>query len=219
MTTFAERLTIALEVRNIKAADLARNTGINEGAISQYKKGAYKAKQVTLDKLAKALNVAIPWLMGVDEPPFDVIRPYGYKTVALAPREKGVRIPVLGRIVAGIPIEATQEILGYEEITKKQAATGDYFALSVKGTSMTPNIEEGDVVIVRKQEDVDSGDTAIVLVNGSEATVKKVQKSNAGITLIGYNTTVYEPHFYCREDVKSLPVQIIGKVVELRRKL
>lgn len=218
MATFSERLNIALENRKMKAADLARITGINEGAISQYRKGAYKAKQPALDKLAKALNVAIPWIMGVEEQPFDVIRPYGYKPPKHTPG-KAVRIPILGRIVAGVPIEATEDILDYEEITEQQSKTGDYFALKVKGDSMTPQIADGDIVIVRKQDDIESGDTAIVLVNGNEATVKKVQKSAAGITLIGYNTSVYEPHFYCREEVMSLPVQVIGKVVEMRRKL
>ena len=79
MATFSERLNLALQIRDIKPAELSRLAKINEGAISQYRKGAYKAKQEALDRIAKVLNVSIPWLMGVDEKPFDVIRPYGFK--------------------------------------------------------------------------------------------------------------------------------------------
>lgn len=131
---------------------------------------------------------------------------------------RGVRIPVIGRVVAGIPIEAVEEILDYEEITPELAATGEFFALKIRGHSMEPRMMEGDVVIVRKQEDVESGDVAIVLVNGNEATVKRVKKQEEGITLIATNTSVYEPHFYSNKEIKSLPVQILGKVVELRGK-
>ena len=84
---------------------------------------------------------------------------------------------------------------------------------------MEPRMLDGDVVIVRRQDDVDSGDVAIVLVNGNEATVKRIKKQEDGITLIATNTCVYEPHFYSNKEIQSLPVQILGKVVELRGKL
>ena len=84
---------------------------------------------------------------------------------------------------------------------------------------MEPRMLDGDVVIVRRQDDVDSGDVAIVLVNGNEATVKRIKKQEDGITLIATNTSVYEPHFYSNKEIQSLPVQILGKVVELRGKL
>ena len=132
---------------------------------------------------------------------------------------KGVQIPVLGRVVAGVPLEAVEEILDYEEITPELAATGEFFALQIRGRSMEPRMLEGDVVIVRRQSDVDSGDIAIVLVNGDEATVKRVSKSDRGIPLIATNPNVYEPHFYSSEEINDLPVQILGKVVELRGKL
>ena len=134
-------------------------------------------------------------------------------------KEKGVRIPVLGRVVAGIPIEAIEEVIDWEEIPQKMAATGKFFALRVCGHSMEPTILEGDVVIVRQQEDVDSGDIAIVLVNGDEATVKRVKKQKDGITLIATNTSVYEPHFYSNQEIHDLPVRVVGKVEELRRKM
>jgi repressor LexA len=135
------------------------------------------------------------------------------------PRPIAVRIPVVGRVRAGIPIETAEEIIGWEEITQKLAAEGEYFALRVNGDSMAPRILDGDIVIVKKQKCCDDGDIAIVLVNGSDATVKQVRKSEQGITLIGFNPTVYAPHFYTAQDVEALPVEIIGKVVELRGKM
>lgn len=134
------------------------------------------------------------------------------------PHRKGVKIPVLGRVVAGVPVDAVEEILDYEEITPELATTGDFFALQIRGRSMEPRMLDGDVVIVRRQNDVDSGDTAIVLVNGDDATVKRISKSDKGISLIATNPNVYEPHFYTNEEIESLPVQILGKVIELRGK-
>ena len=81
---------------------------------------------------------------------------------------------------------------------------------------MEPKLLEGDIVIVRKQNDVDNGDTAIVLVNGDEATVKQIKKTDTGIMLVGLNVEVYQPHFYTNKEIEQLPVQIIGKVIESR---
>lgn len=131
---------------------------------------------------------------------------------------RGVRIPVLGRVVAGIPLEAITDIIDYEEIPAQMAKGGTYFALQVKGRSMEPTLHEGDVVIVRQQPEVENGEIAIVLVNGDEATVKEIKEGPDGLTLIGHNVGVYSPHFYTREQIRDLPIRIIGKVVELRRK-
>lgn len=138
---------------------------------------------------------------------------FGYQ-----PSNGAIKIPVLGEVKAGIPIEAVQEILDYEEIPSELAATGEFFGLRIKGNSMEPRIYEGDVVIVRKQSTIENGDTAVVLVNGDEATVKKVKIQETGITLIANNIAAYEPHFYTNDEIKTLPVLIIGKVVELRGK-
>lgn len=132
---------------------------------------------------------------------------------------KGIRIPVLGRVAAGIPIEAITDIEDWEEIPQSMAKTGEYFALKIAGKSMEPRMMDGDVVIVRRQPDVDSGDIAVVLVNGNDATVKQISKSDAGLTLIGWNPSVYTPKTYNKKECKELPVSILGKVVEIRGKL
>ena len=97
------------------------------------------------------------------------------------------------------------------------ASQGEHFALKIKGQSMEPRIFEDDVVIVKKQDDCDSGDIAVVLVNGNEATVKRIKKRPEGLMLIP-NNPAYEPMFYSNEEIENLPVRIIGKVVELRGK-
>lgn len=132
---------------------------------------------------------------------------------------KGIRIPVLGKVAAGIPIEAITDIEDWEEIPQSMAKTGEYFALKIAGKSMEPRMMDGDVVIVRRQPDVDSGDIAVVLVNGNDATVKQISKSDAGLTLIGWNPSVYIPKTYNKKECKELPVSILGKVVEIRGKL
>lgn len=130
---------------------------------------------------------------------------------------KAKDIPVLGYVRAGIPIEAVEDILDYEEISQELANTGDFFALKIKGDSMEPKISEGDVVIVRKQDQVENGELAVVLVNGNDATVKRFYMNDTGVTLISSNSA-YPPFIYSKKDVMELPVRVIGKVVELRAK-
>lgn len=140
----------------------------------------------------------------------DLVEEYTTKTTKFM-------VPVLGLVRAGIPMDAVEYIIDYEEISEEMARQGEFFGLQIKGDSMEPRITEGDVVIVRKQPDVESGEIAIVLVNGDEATIKKVQKFNGGINLIPSNPA-YDVTTYTNDLIEKLPVQILGKVVELRAK-
>ena len=130
---------------------------------------------------------------------------------------QGIKIPVLGSVPAGIPITAVEDILDYEEIPQSWANQGEFFALKIKGDSMEPRMIRGDVAIVKQQSDADSGDVVIALVNGNEATCKKLEKTDNGIMLISTNTK-YAPMFFSNEQISELPVVILGKVVELRQK-
>lgn len=129
-----------------------------------------------------------------------------------------VIINVLGRVAAGIPIEAVTDIIDTEEIPADMAKTGTFFGLQIHGDSMEPRMCDGDVVIVRQQDDAESGDIVIALVNGDDATCKRLRKYRDGIELIS-NNPAYSPMFFSNEDVINKPVKIIGKVVELRGKL
>lgn len=128
-----------------------------------------------------------------------------------------VVIPVLGRVAAGIPLTVSEYIVDTEEIPAAMAADGEYFGLMIKGDSMEPKISNGDVVIVRKQEDADDGDIVIALVNGDDAVCKRLKKYSDGISLIS-NNPAYEPMYFTNSEISEKPVQIIGKVKELRAK-
>ena len=124
---------------------------------------------------------------------------------------------MLGRVAAGIPIEAIENIIDTEEITEEMARTGDFFGLKIRGNSMEPKISDGDIVIVRKQEDAENGQVIIATVNGTDATCKRLRKYRDGIELISNNPS-YEPIFFSNKEIEEKPVKIIGRVVELRSK-
>lgn len=139
------------------------------------------------------------------------------KDVDIKPQKNGVTINVLGRVAAGIPIEAIECIVDTEEITEAMATTGEFFGLQINGNSMEPKMSKGDVVIVRQQDDAESGDTVIVTVNGTDATCKRLRKYRDGIELVSTNPS-YEPMFFTNKDITDKHVKVIGKVIELRCK-
>lgn len=215
MTITSIRLQELRKARGYSQQDVASLIGVGRTTYLKYENGDNRPTR-KLNELARLFNVSTDYLLGLTDTPNESLTQPLSQSLS---KERGVRIPVLGRVVAGIPIEAIEEVIDWEEIPQKMAATGKFFALRVCGHSMEPTILEGDVVIVRQQEDVDSGDIAIVLVNGDEATVKRVKKQKDGITLIATNTSVYEPHFYSNQEIHDLPVRVVGKVEELRRKM
>ncbi len=207
-----ERIKRLRKLQRLSVDDIVQKLGISRATYYRYENQDVEKLPITILKpLAAIFNTTPAYLMGWSEDASSS------SNVAINFQPKGVQIPVLGYVIAGVPISATEDILGYEEIPKKLADTGDFFALRIKGASMEPQFFEGDVVIVRQQSDVDDNDIAIVLVNGDEATVKQIKKNDAGITLIGFNVSVYPPHFYSNKDIEDLPVSIIGKVIQVRR--
>lgn len=215
MTITSIRLQELRKARGYSQQDVASLIGVGRTTYLKYENGDNRPTR-KLNELARLFNVSTDYLLGLTDTPTESLTQPLSQSLS---KERGVRIPVLGRVVAGIPIEAIEEIIDWEEIPQRLAASGKFFALRVCGHSMEPGIMEGDIVIVRQQEDVDNYDTAIVLVNGDEATVKRVKKQKEGITLIATNTSVYEPHFYSNQEIHDLPVKILGKVVEMRRKM
>ena len=129
-----------------------------------------------------------------------------------------VRIPVLGRVAAGLPLFANEEIIDYENISDAMAKDGEYYGLRIRGDSMEPKFSDGDVVIVRKQEDADNGDIVIALVNRNDAVCKRLRKYADGAVALVSTNPAYEPIYFSGEEVAETPVKIIGKVKELRAK-
>ena len=123
------------------------------------------------------------------------------------------RINVLGSIPAGVPVEAVEDIVDWEEIPAEWLKKGEYFALRIKGDSMSPTFLDGDIVVFKKQPDVDSGEYAAVFVNGYDATFKKVIKNESGNIILQPLNTDYDPIYVNQDEY----FQILGKPVQARR--
>ena len=180
---------------------VAKEIGVSSGSITSWKNGKVPHHD-TLIKISNYFGVSVDYLLGNTDKPTS---------------KKGIRIPVYGNVAAGIPMEAITDIEDYEEIDEETARKGEYAALRIHGESMEPRMCDGDVVIVRLQEEIESGETAIVIVNGQDATCKKIKKTPEGIMLIPINPS-FDPIFYTNKQIAELPVRIFGKVVELRGK-
>ena len=180
---------------------VAEFVGVSEGTVSRWESGDIaNMKRNHIAALAHILRIKPSLLVGVEDD------------------TKTVKIPVLGSVPAGIPVEAVQDVISYEEIPENWQRKGEYFALKISGESMFPTICDGDIAIVRKTSDVKNGDTVIAMVNGYEATCKRYKKMGDSIMLLP-NNQEYDPMYYSKSEIKNLPVKILGKVVELRRKM
>lgn len=202
--------------KGLSQRDLASSLFVNQTAVSQWERGITNPSTETAVMLANFFCVSIDYLLGRSDTSYDIPRP--------APStDHSIWIPIVGRITAGLPTEAIEEIPSpgdldeWEEINAQMARTGEYVALRIRGKSMEPRFCEGDVIIIRRQPNCESGDIAVVVVNGDDGTVKKIKKEHGGMWLLPLNPA-YEPVFYSDTAIKSLPVQIYGKVVELRAK-
>lgn len=187
-----------------KQSELATAIKVSQAALSGYETGKFEADIATYKRIATFFNVTLDYLLGENLP--------------AAP--DAIKIPVLGSVPAGIPLEAVEDILDWEEIPNSMCAGGkEYFALEVHGDSMWPDYLEGDVVIVRKSPTCESGDVCVVYVNGYDATLKQVRLGEDGSLSIIPKNQSYPPRTFSREEVTDLPVSIAGVVVELRRKI
>lgn len=219
--TTSERLKQIMQDRSLRQVDIlekckpySEKYGIKlaKNDLSQYVSGKVVPGQDKLSILAMGLNVDETWLMGYDVP---------LKGTPSINKENGsappLRIPVLGRVAAGVPINMVEDVVDWEELPADMARHGEYFGLVIHGDSMEPKMSEGDVIIVRQQADIESGQIGIITVNGDDATCKRIMKYADGIMLLSTNPK-YPPMQYTSKEMKDLPVRILGKVVELRAK-
>lgn len=200
---FRIKLKELRESKNMSQYAFARDFGVSQSTVGNWESGTRQPKTDVLEKIAEYFNVSVDYLLG--------------RTEDTQPESDPTWINVLGRVAAGIPIEAIEEVIDREQISEDMARSGKYIGLQIHGASMEPRMKEGDVVIVRLQDDCDSGDTVIAIINGDEATCKIIQKTPEGITLMSTNPA-YTPMFFSNRDIEEKPVRILGKVVELRAK-
>ena len=223
MATSTERINQIMKekrLRQIDVLNLAKplqekyNIKFSKSHLSQYVNGKSNPDNEKIFLLSKVFGVTEAWLLGYDVRRYERLED---AKINEPQAQQGLKIPVLGTVAAGIPISAVEDILDYEEIPLAWQNQGEFFALKIKGDSMEPRMESGDVVIVKQQSDANSGDTVIVLVNGDDATCKRLEKTDNGIMLVSTNPK-YPPMFYSLDDIEKKPVVILGKVVELRQK-
>lgn len=210
--TFQNRLKAAMDTKNMKQVNLVEKTGLDKTLINKYLAGISCARQQKLTLLADALDVNEVWLLGYDVPMKRDL------TIGTTLATKSAVVFIYGTIPAGVPMECIEDIIDTEEISSDMLKGGkQYFGLKVKGNSMNPDYLDGDTLILLKQDDCESGEDAIVMVNGNDGTFKRVFKNENGIILQPLNPE-YQPIIYTNQQIEQLPVRIIGKVVELRRK-
>lgn len=203
---FSKNLRFYMAKNNKSQIDLINDLHLNKSAVSTWVNGTRLPRMDKVDLLAKYFNIAS----------LDLLEDRtAQKNITTT---KSCQVPVLGRVAAGIPINAITEIIDTEEISEDMAKTGEYFGLKIKGDSMEPRIYDGDIVIVRQQDSAESGDIVIAMVNGDDATCKRLIKYASSIALVSLNSK-YEPMMFTDKEVIEKPVRVIGKVVELRGKL
>ena len=190
--------------KKLTQAEVAKFLNITPQAYANYEREERTPDIKTCKMLSSIFGVSIETLLG-DKP---------------LKETKSFKIPVIGTIPAGIPIEAIEDILDYEEISEDMARRGEYFALKVKGDSMLPIIKDGDIVIIRQQDDAENGQVCVVMINGFDATLKKIKKEKNGIWILPENPYCdFKPTFFTNQEIISTPVKIIGVAVEIRRSL
>jgi repressor LexA len=216
--SFQNRLQKAMNIRNIKQVELVEKSKLDKSLLNKYLSGVSNAGQKKLTALANALNVNEVWLMGYDVPMERELK-IDKNIAGIEPHStEAATVFVYGTIPAGTPIECIENILDTEEIPLDMLKGGkQFFGLKIKGNSMFPEYIENDVLILEKVEDCENGDDCVVMVNGNDGTFKRVFKNENGVILQPLNPE-YQPMIYTNKQIEELPVKVIGKVVELRRK-
>ena len=200
---FSENLKKQAAIAGENQPDIAEVLGVTKSAVNAYFMGNKMPRMDRIKKLADHFGCNVSDL--VDDK-------------SIEDQVTAVAIPVLGTVPAGVPIEAIQDILGYEEIPKIMADTGEFFCLRVEGNSMYPLLYSGETIVIKKQETADNGDIVVALVDNEETTVKRLKKMSDGIILEAENPE-YNSLYFNEKQIKNEKVKIIGKAVESRKKL
>lgn len=213
MSKFSDNLKRLRKEINFTQEELAKALNVTKSRINMYERGEREPNFEMLESIADYFNVDMNYLLGKTDvknskPQDDIFN----KCDNIYPIELNNlhRIPILGYISAGLPIYAEQHIEGYTYTDLNHG--GEYFGLRVKGDSMNAlRICNGDVIIVRKQDVVENGEIAVVIVGNENATVKQFYQNGDIITLFPKSTNPeFQPQFY---NLKNTSVRVVGKVV------
>ena len=200
--SISEILKLLREDNGYTQGDVAHGTHIVRGTYAQYEIGRREPTLDTLKTIADFYKVPPAIFFGRSIPPF----------------MQGIRIPILKSITPDTTIDVPENIEGYIEISPSLAAQGEYFAFKIKELSMYPYYLNGDTLIVRKQITAEDGNIVVIAVGKSPAVIRKIQMQPNGIALLAFNSMAATSHSYSNREVETLPLKIIGVVVESNRK-
>ena len=209
-----ENMKVLRKTNNISQKELAAKLFVTPQAVSKWERGESTPNPDALIKMADIFNVTVDQLLSSQsalqhdsmeaDNNFIPYRPTG-------------TVPVLGRIAAGVPISAIEEVEGYEPVTVSDPENCYY--LRVEGDSMTgAGIQSGDLVLIRQQPTADNGQIVACKVNGDEATLKRFHQQGATVLLMPENPN-YEPIVVPAKDFDTGYAQIFGVAIEVKRKL
>ena len=204
-----KRLRDIRKQQNITIKELAEKINVAESTVSLYETQKRQPSLDILRTIADTLDTTTDNLLGRES---SNVEPVNIN-------KNLVKIPIYGKIPAGVPMEMVDEsyVDDYIEMDSKQLrGSSTYFGLKVKGNSMFPEFRNGDIVIFRQQSHCENGDFCAVSINHTECTFKKVLKKESGITLMPLNPD-YEPMFFTKKEIINLPITILGVVKEIRR--
>lgn len=213
----AGRIFELLDAMGMEQKKFASLVGVSPQKVSEWKSGKAKSYTKRIPQIAEALGTTTEYLLTGNGPKqkkavseLDTALPKGAEHIDLGTFH---RIPILGRISAGLPLYAEQHIEGYTLTDLNGGA--EYFALRVSGDSMNAaRIQDGDILIVRRQEEVENGEVAVVMVGDEDATVKRFYATGSTVTLMPQSTNpTHQPQIY---DTTTTPIRVIGKVVEVK---
>lgn len=196
-------IQIYMNKMGVERRELAKAIGVPYSSLTDWINGNTYPRIDKIERMAK--------YFGIEKA--DLVEDASHRTDS-----KSIRVPVLGRVAAGVPIEAVENIIDWEEIPAEMGRHGEYFGLVIKGDSMEPRIYDGDVVLVKKQDTANSGDIVIATVNGDDAACKRFMRYQNSIALVSLNSR-YQPMLFSEDDVRDMPISIWGVVVEIRGKM
>lgn len=202
---FAKNLNYYMSINGKDRNDLARDLNLPYTTITSWCKAEFYPRIDKIQLLANYFDIQKSDLVESKEKLDKLGNPVA-------------EIPLLGTVKAGYDYMAQENWEGMIEVDKNIIKDGsDYFALKIKGDSMSPVLIEDDIVIIKKQEDFENGDLVVAIINGDEATIKKGRKNDTSIVLQPFNTVDYEPLIFTYDEVKSIPITIVGIVKQLKR--
>jgi len=206
-----DKIAVLRKQNNLTLEQVGNAVGVGKSTVRKWESGEIaNMRRDKIAKLVSALHTSPAYLMGWTDDPSPKQK---IEEVAL-PYVPMTKIPILGRVAAGIPLYAEQQIEGYTVTDLNHGA--DYYALRVKGDSMNAlGIYEGDLVVVRHQDTVDDGDIAVVLVDHEDATIKKFHREGNVIQLIPCSTN--PANVIQIYDAKKTDIAILGKVIRAQR--